>query len=624
MALLLDRRSMGQPPGIIAADLAAKIAEVEAAQKHLVPAGSFDIGAYRLWFDEFARVATAGFLAHPMVVEPRSFAFSDGAVKTVIYSPRGYRSVIVFVHGGGWVIGSVATHDHICRWLATATGSQVVSIDYSLAPEHVFPTAVDETAAVLAAVTAEQSTQEQTVFLAGDSAGANIAAMALLSAGTSVAEELAGFISIYGAYSPQMNLSSHKLYGDGRFGLSEPQMRWFWNLYAPHLSPDERSRLSPLNADLSFFPPTLCIAAECDLLLDDTLGFYSSLANAGKDVSLSLWPGITHGALHFVEVVDSVTSAANSIVHYIEDRRRALGVAHPAAPASLVRVLRSDIPGPLTPTVMARPGEAMAAGSAPFSFKPIESAFLTSRSRLHGSVAHTLATKIIGGSIAPGTILPNDDSASASFGVSRSAYREAVRTLAAKGLVVATPKIGTRVSPRSSWRLLDPDVLAWHFEANCTAPFVRSLFEMRKVVEPSAAALAALRRNEEDLTKFGRALEQMARRDPNDRGWHDGLLGFHEALLQCCDNEVLAAMWPAVQVTLEWAMVLQTLQPKFQLVSDPVADHAKVFQRIASRDAEGALQEMAYLIDAALTDTLANLSRNAMPSRTLPAVREEV
>jgi acetyl esterase/lipase len=78
-----------------------------------------------------------------------------------------------------------------------------------------------------------------------------------------------------------MNLSSHRLHRDGRFGLSEAQMRWFWNLYAPHLPPEERARrLSPLTTDLSGFPPTLCIGAECHLLLDDTLSNMSRVAAA--------------------------------------------------------------------------------------------------------------------------------------------------------------------------------------------------------------------------------------------------------------------------------------------------------------------------------------------------------
>ena len=88
-------------------------------------------------------------------------------------------------------------------------------------------------------------------------------------------------------------------------------MRWFWNLYAPQLPPETRARaLSPLTADLSDFPPTLCIGAEYDLLLDDTLAFYGELTKVEVDVSLSLWSGLPHGCLHFVAAVRSVTEAA--------------------------------------------------------------------------------------------------------------------------------------------------------------------------------------------------------------------------------------------------------------------------------------------------------------------------
>src|SRR5579871_1297378 len=275
MALLLDRSSVSQPQGIVAPDLAAMIAEVEARQKEVLAPDTYDIAASRRWIDEFARAATNGRPPHPIPISSRTFASAAGSVETRIYTPRNHRSVIVFVHGGGWVIGSIDTHDHICRWLATATGSRLISVNYALAPEHPYPTAVVQTAAVLSALAAEEGRDERTLFLAGDSAGANIAAMALLSCGAEVAGHLTGFISIYGAYAPQMNLSSHRLYGDGRFGLSEGQMRWFWNLYAPHIPPGERDRLSPLGVDLGFFPPTLCIGAECDLLLDDTIAFYS-------------------------------------------------------------------------------------------------------------------------------------------------------------------------------------------------------------------------------------------------------------------------------------------------------------------------------------------------------------
>jgi DNA-binding FadR family transcriptional regulator/acetyl esterase/lipase len=609
MALLLDRRTFGQTSGFIAPDLADKAAAIEARQQFLVPEGSFDIRAYRRWFDEYTSILAEETQEYPLPVADRTISTAVGEVAFRTYTPRGYESVIVFAHGGGWVIGSVGTHDHICRWLAAETGSKVISVDYGLAPENPFPVAVDQTAEVIALATREREAGDHPLFIAGDSAGANIAAMAVLRASPEVQAGIAGFISIYGAYSPAMNLSSHKLYGDGRFGLSEKQMQWFWNLYAPQVAIADREILTPVSSDLSNFPPTLCIAAECDLLLDDSLSLYSSLARSGADVSLSLWPGMTHGALHFVDIVDSVTSLANAIPQYIAERRRQLGHSQTGTPTGLVRALRGGTPPRALP---AKAKEPVRPNPAQPSVTLVDSTFLTSRSRLHGSVAHSLATDIIRGKVKPGSVLPNEETASASFGVSRTAYREAVRTLAAKGLVTATPKVGTRIASRSSWRLLDPDVIVWHFESNCTEPFVRSLFEMRKVVEPSAAALAAMRRSDEELARLADALARMARLDPRASGWQQAVLGFHGQLLNLADNEILGATWPAIQVTIQWSLGLQMSQPDLRLSYDPVADHAKVYDRIAAQNAEGALQEMAFLIDAALTDTLNSLPRTSL------------
>ena len=289
-----------------------------------------------------------------------------------------------------------------------------------------------------------------------------------------------------------------------------------------------------------------------------------------------------------------------------------------ATPTTGLASVLGEEQAPLSSTVIAGADGAIARFGHT-GFAPIESSFLTSRLRLHGSVAHGLATEIVGGIHREGALLPNEDNASAAYGVSRSAYREAIRTLAAKGLVTATPKVGTRVAPRAAWRLLDPDVIAWHFEANCTPQFVRSLFEVRKVVEPSAAALAATRRDEEALSKLADALARMARLNPHDREWQVAVLDFHHAVLQSSDNELLAAMWPTVQVTLQWSLNLQMSQAVPRLVGEPVAEHAKVFESIVSQNAEGALREMAFLIDASLADTITVLSRAPSQSSLVAA-----
>jgi len=602
MALLLDRRLLGRPDGIIAADLSTKMDDTQGKQVHLEEDGTFDVFQSRLWLNEYSALATEGSKILGVDTAERAFSSAVGEVRTRIYNPQRKAPTVIFVHGGGWAIGSVETHDQVARWIASEAGARVVSVDYALAPEHPYPTAMTQCAAVIAEVLAES--RRGPVFVAGDSAGANIAVTALLKLSVDQRRQVAGFVSIYGAYAPEMNLSSHRLYGDGRFGLSEAQMRWFWNLYAPQLPAEQRARqLSPIGADLADFPPTLCIGAECDLLLDDTLAFYGELAKASVDVTLSLWSGLPHGCMHFVGVVESVTAAAGSIVQFISTHHNR-DVGAEASPPHL----HGSAPS-VWSNLGANPAVSRVNTQDDFLLVDVEPLFTTSRSRLHGSLAHRIASDIIRGSLEPGALLPNEDKASASFGVSRSAYREAIRTLAAKGLVLALPKVGTKIAPRAAWSILDPDILGWHFELGANEEFIRDLFELRKIVEPSAAALAAMRRSEDGLSRLADSLARMARMNPRTGGWLNAIIAFHQELMTAGRNEAVSSLWPAIQTTLRWSVKLQMMLPTLSLAHDPVADHARVFEKIVSQNAEGALTEMALLIDTALGDTLSNMRR---------------
>ena len=597
MALLIERHALGRSDGIIAADLSDKMNAMHAEQRYAEDDGAFDLNHIRLWINEYSTLAARGAETRGIRTLDRIVDTPAGCVATRLYLPDDYAATLIFVHGGGWVMGSIQSHDHIARWLAAETGGRVVQIEYSLAPEHPYPTALNEIAGVLSETLA--GSRSHPVLVAGDSAGANLAATAILSLALEERRQIAGFVSIYGAYAPEMSLSSHRLYGDGRFGLSEPQMRWFWNLYAPQLPPEIRARkLSPLSADLTDFPPTLCIGAECDLLLDDTLAFYGELTKAGVDVSLSLWPSLPHGCMHFVGAVGSVTEAAGSIVQFVGARGQGAARSRSSRVPHFSRAEKG-------------PAQSIDVETAPdvLALVDVEPLFTTSRSRLHGSLAHRLAGDIIRGALAPGSLLPREESASEFFGVSRSAYREAIRTLAAKGIVTAQPKVGTKVAPRSAWHILDPDVLAWHFELAPGEGFIRNLFELRKIVEPSAAALAAMRRNEGELGRLADALSRMARANPRTGAWLNAIVAFHRELMTAGSNEALSSLWPAIQTTLRWSIKLQMMLPTLSLAHDPVADHARVFEKVASQDAEGALTETALLVEAALADTLSNMQR---------------
>ena len=591
MALLIDRKAIGRADGIIAADLSDKMNAVAGEQRYIED-GSFDLSLSRLWIDEYSVLAARGGERPQVPTRDGVLTTLHGDVATRAYNPDELGATLIFVHGGGWAIGGIHSHDHVARWLAAELGARVIQLDYALAPEHPFPTAQLQVGALLADTLAHS---RGPVFIAGDSAGADLAAMAIVGLPHKDRARLAGFVSIYGAYAPEMNLSSHRLYGDGRFGLSEEQMRWFWNLYAPNLTPEERARrASPLTADLSAFPPTLCVGAECDVLLDDTLAFYGELTKAGVDVSLSLWSSLPHGCMHFVGAVPSVTEAANAIVQFVAARAHASGAARrereTPAPAVVAPALR-PAPAPEPTLIDAEP------------------LFAAARSRLHGSLAHRIAGDIIRGDLAPGSLLPREESANESYGVSRSAYRETIRTLAAKGMVSPSPKVGTKVAPRAAWHVLDPDILAWRLEFAPDETFIRDLFELRKIVEPSAAALAALRRSEAALGRLADALSRLARANPRSGAWLNAIVAFHQELLSAGRNEALASLWPAVQTTLRWSVKLQIMLPTLSLAHDPVADHARVFEKVASQNAEGALTEMALLIDAALDDTLVHMKR---------------
>src|SRR6185369_4929921 len=131
--------------------------------------------------------------------------------------------------------------------------------------------------------------------------------------------------------------------------------------------------------------------------------------------------------------------------------------------------------------------------------------------RVHGSIAREIGIAIVSGRLRPGHVLESELEASAHRHVSRTAYREALRMLSAKGLISSRPRAGTRVSPTAEWHLLDPDVLSWLFSEIPRPEILHSLFELRTTVEPAAAALAAARRRSVHLERMQRALDDMRR-----------------------------------------------------------------------------------------------------------------
>lgn len=219
---------------------------------------------------------------------------------------------------------------------------------------------------------------------------------------------------------------------------------------------------------------------------------------------------------------------------------------------------------------------------------------------IHDRIAHDLAIAIVGGRYQPGEMLPGEERYSAEQGVSRTAYREAVRVLSAKGLVYSRTKSGTRINERLRWNILDLDVLAWMFEAGPTSDFLRDIFELRTVVEPAAAQFAALRRDGQDISRMGHALEEMRRfglQTPEGRAADQN---FHSLILMATRNEALITLATSVTAVVAWTTRFARDERKES--RDPMPDHDAVFDAILRGDPDEARLRMLALISNASRD----------------------
>jgi DNA-binding FadR family transcriptional regulator len=224
-----------------------------------------------------------------------------------------------------------------------------------------------------------------------------------------------------------------------------------------------------------------------------------------------------------------------------------------------------------------------------------------SKARIHGAIARQLGIQIVSGAYQPGDLLDTEIAFSEQLNISRSAYREAVRILSAKGLVESRPKTGTRVSSRPNWHLLDPEVLAWFFESEPSLDFLSGLFELRMIVEPQAAALAAERRAPKDISRMRKALQDMARLTLVDEAGRAADREFHDAVLDATRNPALFALSSSIGAAVRWTTIYK--QRHLALPRDPMPDHWKVFDAIAVGDAGAARAAMQDLVALAQDDT---------------------
>ncbi|MGH6901383.1 MAG: alpha/beta hydrolase, partial [Geminicoccaceae bacterium] len=248
-----------------------------------------------------------------------------GPIRVRLYDPGIARPApcLIYIHGGGWVICSLDTHDGACRRLALAGHFLVASVDYRLAPEHKFPAGLEDCVAAvrwIATHGANWGIEPGRLAIGGDSAGANLALATLLSLRDAGAGPLRAGLLIYGAYAADTDTASHAAYGDGSYILSNDDMHWFWDHYLRGEADKRDPLAAPLLADLRNLPPLLVTACEFDPLLDDSRRLVARLKEAGTPHRYAFWPGVTHACIHMTRMLDVTHQHIEDMASWVREQ----------------------------------------------------------------------------------------------------------------------------------------------------------------------------------------------------------------------------------------------------------------------------------------------------------------
>jgi DNA-binding FadR family transcriptional regulator len=231
------------------------------------------------------------------------------------------------------------------------------------------------------------------------------------------------------------------------------------------------------------------------------------------------------------------------------------------------------------------------------------------RRGLHGEVVYTIGRRIVSGELKPGDLLPPEEELTADFDASRTVLREAVRVLAAKGLVEARPKTGTRVRRREEWNILDPDVLSWRVGATHDPQLYAEMSEVRLAIEPIATRLAATRMAEEEMAAVEDAYRGMEEGVSDQQAYLAADLRFHDRILEGCHNEFLTHLGVVLRAVLQNTFELTTRPRASRKRALPL--HKAILEGLAGRDEDRAETASRALI----ADTTADIARIARRQR---------
>lgn len=247
-----------------------------------------------------------------------------GEIPVRIYRPTALRSdsLLVYFHGGGFVIGSIETHDNVAREMCETLGCTTISVDYRLAPEHPFPAAPDDTLASVrwaAEHAAELGVSPDRIILSGDSAGANLAAVTCLRLRDEGGPSVAGQILVYPVTDYHTPPTPSYIANAEGYSLTRGAMIRFWRDYITDASEQRHPHAAPLNAgDFSGLPPALILTAEYDPLRDEGEAYAAKLKDAGVPVQSIRYDGLIHGFLRMTTISKRAAAALDDMREWVK------------------------------------------------------------------------------------------------------------------------------------------------------------------------------------------------------------------------------------------------------------------------------------------------------------------
>jgi acetyl esterase len=248
--------------------------------------------------------------SQPLRVHDLHLVVSGGWILARSYVPAIARGTVVWFHGGGWVLGGLQSHEALCRLLAHESECEVVAVEYRLAPEHPFPTPLEDCWQALCQIGRRTC---RPLVVGGDSAGGNLAAVCARRARDAGGPKLVAQVLVYPVTDHDFTTASYVEYDEGEALLGRREMEWFWEHYVPQPTTRDDPDVSPLRADeLSGLPPAVMVLAAYDPLLDEGRAYADRLRRAGVSVDEWIYGDMIHG---FVELAGILSTGRDAVRH---------------------------------------------------------------------------------------------------------------------------------------------------------------------------------------------------------------------------------------------------------------------------------------------------------------------